>query len=420
MNSNKNDPISVEEIARRAKAASRILATISTTAKNVALEAMAKALIANTPEILAANERDMQSARENKTSDSLLDRLMLDKSRVESMAEALMEVAALADPVGEVVEGWKTPNGLLVNKVRVPMGVVGVIYEARPNVTVDATALALKAGNAVILRGGSLAMASNAALTRTISDAAEEAGIPSGSIQSLPTVDRESVGQMMKLDRYIDLLVPRGGKGLIGFVVANSTVPVLWAGAGNCHIYVHSDADFDMAEEIVVNAKVQRPGVCNAAETLLVHKDLSSSLLPRLVSSLQAHGVTVHGGPVSQKLSGVVPATETDWYTEYLDLEIAVKVVDSLEEAIAHINKYGTLHSEAIITKSYEAARVFMAEIDSAAVYVNASTRFTDGGQFGMGAEIGISTQKLHARGPMGLEALTSKKYIIFGSGQTR
>ncbi|MDP1808071.1 MAG: glutamate-5-semialdehyde dehydrogenase [Actinomycetota bacterium] len=411
---------SVEEIARRAKAASRVLATLPTGIKNGALKAMAQALPAHLPEILAANAQDMQAARAKGISDSLLDRLMLDEARVGAMSEALMEVAALPDPIGEVVKGWKVPNGLLINQVRVPMGVVGVVYEARPNVTVDATALAIKAGNAVILRGGSLAMASNLALTKIISEAAEKAGAPPASIQALPTADRESVDQLMKLDRYIDLLVPRGGKDLIKNVVANSTVPVLWAGAGNCHIYVHADADFDMAEEITINAKVQRPSVCNAAETLLVHRDLAGSLLPRLVSSLQAHGVTVHGCPTTQALPGVIPAVEEDWYTEYLGLEIAVKVVDSLGEAIDHINKYGTLHSEAIITKDYEAAKTFMAQIDSAAVYVNASTRFTDGAEFGMGAEIGISTQKLHARGPMGLTALTSKKYVIFGSGQVR
>ena len=411
---------SVEDIARRAKGASRALATLSTDVKNRALAAMSEALPVHMDGILAANARDMKAARDKGVNDSLLDRLMIDKARVGSMSAALLEVAALPDPVGEVVKGWKTPNGLRIEQVRVPMGVVGVIYEARPNVTVDATALALKAGNAVILRGGSLAMASNLALTKVISEAAEAAGAPRASIQALPTADRESVNRMIKLDRYIDLLVPRGGLELIETVVANSTVPVLWAGAGNCHVYVHADADFDMAEEITINAKVQRPGVCNAAETLLVHRDLVESLLPRLVSSLQAHGVTVHGCSTTQTLPGVVPAVDADWSTEYLGPEIAVKVVDSLANAIEHINTYGTLHSETIITKAYDAAQVFTAQVDSAAVYVNASTRFTDGGQFGMGAEIGISTQKLHARGPMGLTALTSKKYVIFGSGQIR
>lgn len=410
----------VEAIAAKAKEASRPLATLATDKKNQALRAMAEALRSNTDVVLAANEEDMKAGVDKGTSESLLDRLMLDEGRVRGMAESLLEVAALPDPVGEVVGGGKLPNGLVVQEVRVALGVVGVIFEARPNVTVDATALALKSGNAVILRGGSLAMASNLALTRIISDAADRAGIPDGAIQALPTADRASVNELMGLQRYVDLLVPRGGEELIKTVIANAKVPVLWAGAGNCHIYVHADADFDMAEEITINAKVQRPSVCNAAETLLVHRDLEESLLPRLVASLQAHGVTVHGDEATQRLPGVRPATEADWYKEYLDLEIAVKLVDSLEQAIDHINKYGTLHSEAIITTDYKAAKDFTEQVDAAAVYVNASTRFTDGGQFGMGAEIGISTQKLHARGPMGLTALTSKKYIIQGTGHIR
>ena len=410
----------VEAIAAKAKQASRPLATLATDIKNEALRAMAEALRSNTDAILAANEEDMKAGADRGIGESLLDRLMLDNDRIEGMAGSLLEVAALPDPVGEVVGGGRLPNGLVVQEVRVALGVVGVIYEARPNVTVDATALALKSGNAVILRGGSLAMASNLALTRIISDAADAAGIPDGAIQALPTADRESVNELMGLQRYVDLLVPRGGEELIKTVIANAKVPVLWAGAGNCHIYVHDDADFDMAEDITINAKVQRPGVCNAAESLLVHRDLEESLLPRLVASLQARGVTVHGDKATQKLAGVLPATEEDWYKEYLDLEIAVRLVDSLEGAIDHINKYGTLHSEAIITADYRAAKDFTEQVDAAVVYVNASTRFTDGGQFGMGAEIGISTQKLHARGPMGLTALTSKKYVIHGTGHIR
>lgn len=410
----------VVAIAKRAKEASRTLVALSTAVKNVALEAMAEALRLERAEILGANERDIKKAREQGVSEPLIDRLMLDEARINDMERALKEVAVLADPVGEVIRGWRVPSGLSINQVRVPLGVVGVIYEARPNVTVDATALALKSGNAVILRGGSLAMESNLALANIISNAAAESGVPGGAIQALPTADRESVNELMRLDRYLDIIVPRGGLDLINTVVANSTVPVLWAGAGNCHVYVHADADFEMAEDIVINAKVQRPSVCNAAETLLMHRDLAESLLPRLVSSLQAHGVEVFGCPTTQKLPGVTPATEDDWFTEFLDLKIAVKVVDSLEEAIAHINNYGTLHSEAIITNDYSVARAFTEQVDSAAVYVNASTRFTDGGQFGMGAEIGISTQKLHARGPMGLTALTSTKYVIYGNGQAR
>lgn len=410
----------VETIAAKAKQASRPLATLSTDIKNRALRAMADALRANSDRILAANAADMKAGAETGVTESLLDRLMLDEDRIEGMAGSLLEVAALPDPVGEVVGGGRLPNGLVVQEVRVALGVVGVIYEARPNVTVDATALALKSGNAVILRGGSLAMASNLTLTNIISDAASAAGIPEGAIQALPTADRASVNELMGLERYVDLLVPRGGEELIRTVIDNAKVPVLWAGAGNCHIYVHADADFDMAEDITINAKVQRPSVCNAAETLLVHRELEESLLPRLVASLQARGVTVYGDEATQRLAGVRPATEEDWHKEYLDLEIAVRLVDSLEGAIDHINKYGTLHSEAIITADYKAAKDFTEQVDAAAVYVNASTRFTDGGQFGMGAEIGISTQKLHARGPMGLTALTSKKYIVQGTGQVR
>lgn len=382
---------------------------------------MAEALIDNTDMIIEANAKDMAIAGEKGISDSLLDRLMLDNERVADMSQALRDLMALPDPVGEIIKGWKVPNGLLIKKTRVPLGVIGVIYEARPNVTVDATGLALKAGNAVILRGGSLALNSNLVLTEIIAGAATTVGIPQSAIQSLPTADRHSVNELMKMDKYLDLLVPRGGADLIKLVIETATVPVLWAGAGNCHVYVHKDADSEMAEKIVINAKVQRPSVCNAVETLLVHQGIAESFLPRLIESLENHGVTVYGCPRTKKLRPEVnKADEADWYREYLDLKIAVKVVDSLAEAINHINTYGTLHSEAIITRDYNAARKFTEEVDAAAVYVNASTRFTDGGQFGMGAEIGISTQKLHARGPMGLTALTSTKYIIEGNGHVR
>ncbi len=411
----------VEKIATSAKKASRSLVSISTDLKNRALDSMARALIDRADEILAANAEDMKTAKEKGTSESLLDRLSLTEERVEGIATALKELIALPDPVGQITEGWKIPNGLLIKQVRVPLGVVGVIYEARPNVTVDATGLALKAGNAVVLRGGSLALKSNLSLASVIAKAAEEEGIPKGSIQSIPTADRESVNELMKMDKYLDLLVPRGGEGLIKLVIDNSSVPVLWAGAGNCHIYVHSDADFDMAEAITINAKVQRPSVCNAAETLLIHKDAAKESLPGIIEALEDKGVTIYGCPVTKKMRPEVSvASEDDWYTEYLDLKIAVKVVDSLEEAIDHINTYGSLHSESIITKDYKAARKFTNDVDAAAVYVNASTRFTDGGEFGMGAEIGISTQKLHARGPMGLNSLTSTKYVIEGDGQIR
>ncbi len=411
----------VEKIAIRAKKASRSLVSVSSGLKDKALMSMSRALLDRADEILAANEKDMVAAREKGTSESLLDRLSLDEKRVAGMSDALNELIALQDPIGQITDGWKIPNGLLIKQVRVPLGVVGVIYEARPNVTVDATGIALKAGNAVILRGGSLALNSNIKLTEIIAKAAEEEGIPKGSIQSIPTADRDSVSELMKMDSYLDLIVPRGGKGLIKLVTDNSTVPVLWAGAGNCHIYVHSDADPKMAEAITLNAKVQRPSVCNAAETLLIHKDAASKVLPMIIDALLKKEVTIHGCPITKKMRPEVKiATEDDWYKEYLDLEIAVKVVDSLDEAIDHINTYGSLHSEAIITKDYKAARKFTNDVDAAAVYVNASTRFTDGGEFGMGAEIGISTQKLHSRGPMGLNSLTSTKYVIEGDGQIR
>lgn len=415
------NPQNVIEIAKRAKIASRSLVGMSTKIKNKALLAMAEALVRKRHLIIEANAKDMDLAREKGTGEALLDRLMLDNERVEEMAQALHDLVALPDPAGEVIKGWKIPNGLLIKQVRVPLGVVGVIYEARPNVTVDATGLALKAGNAVILRGGSLALNSNLALTEIIATAATDAGITDGAIQSLPTADRESVNELMKLDKYLDLLVPRGGEDLINLVIDCATVPVLWAGAGNCHVYAHSDADLEMTENIIINAKVQRPSVCNAAETFLIHQNIAQKFLPRILDQLERHGVVVYGCPRTKKIRPEVnDATESDWYKEYLDLKLAVKIVDSLDEAIDHINTYGTLHSESIVTGDYNAAKKFTEEVDAAAVYVNASTRFTDGGQFGMGAEIGISTQKLHARGPMGLTALTSTKYVIEGTGQIR
>lgn len=406
---------------KEAKEAAAVLAVASTKIKNQALNNISEALINYQDDILNANAVDLEQAKAKGVSESLFDRLMLNEARIKEMAVALEEIVALKDPVGEVIAGWQLPNGLKIYQTRVPLGVVAVIYEARPNVTVDASALALKAGNAVILRGGSLAAKSNAALVKIISQACQESGLPAAAVQAVADTNRAAVTELIKQDKYIDLVVPRGGPDLIKTVTENATVPVLFAGAGNCHIYVHCDADFDMAENIIINAKVQRPSVCNAVETVLVHQDLTDSLLPRLLESLEAQKVTVYGCPVTQSVSNKVkPATEEDWYTEYLDLKLAVKVVNSLEEAIKHINHYGTKHSEAIITKSYEATKKFQKEVDAAAVYVNASTRFTDGGQFGLGAEIGISTQKLHARGPMGLKALTSVKYIIEGDGQIR
>lgn len=409
------------ETAKKAKEAAAKLAVASTKVKNKALNKIGEALINHQDEILNANALDLKNAQEKGVSESLQDRLKLNEARIKEMAVALEEIVALKDPVGEIVSGWLLPNGLKVSQVRVPLGVVGVIYEARPNVTVDASALALKAGNAVILRGGSLAEHSNRVLVKIIAEACQQAGLPLTAVQAISSTERSSVLELIKLDRFVDLVVPRGGAELIKTVTENATVPVLFAGAGNCHIYIHLDADFDMAENIVINAKVQRPSVCNAVETVLVHSNLVDSFLPRLLESLEAQNVTVFGCPRTQEVSpNVKPATEADWFTEYLDLKLAVKVVDSLEEAINHINFYGTKHSEAIITKSYQAAKKFTQEVDAAAVYVNASTRFTDGGQFGLGAEIGISTQKLHARGPMGLKALTSVKYVIDGDGQIR
>jgi len=406
---------------RRAKEAAYVLAGLSAQVKDRALLAMARALEEREGEILAANEKDMAAGREKGLSRALLDRLLLNPARVREMADGLRAIAALPDPVGEVTSMWTRPNGLQIGRQRVPIGVIGIIYEARPNVTVDAAGLCLKTGNAVLLRGGSEAINSNAAITRVIAGAAEAEGIPAGAIQLVETTDREAVNVMLRMREYLDLLIPRGGAGLIRTVVENATVPVIETGVGNCHVYVDQDADPEMATNIVINAKTQRPGVCNAMETLLVHREIAPSWLPVVAARLTELGVELRGCPRSRELvPSMKEATEEDWATEYLDLILAVKVVDSLEEAIAHINRYGTKHSEAIVTKSYTRARQFLQQVDAAAVYVNASTRFTDGYQYGFGAEIGISTQKLHARGPMGLEALTTIKYVVYGSGQTR
>jgi glutamate-5-semialdehyde dehydrogenase len=411
----------IEELGAKAREAARRLGTVAAEAKNRALEEMAQALESRVEDILAANQEDLRAGRESGLSDALMDRLTLTDGRIKEMAAGLREVAALPDPVGEIVEGWKLPNGLEIQKVRVPLGVVGIIYEARPNVTVDAAGLCVKSGNAVILRGSSSAMHSNLILAEVISGAAGKAGLPEASIQLVPLADRESAKELMRLRDYVDVLIPRGGAGLIRTVVEESTVPVIETGVGNCHTYVDSSADLEMAERIVVNAKTQRPGVCNAMETMLVHEEVAAEFLPRAARALREKGVTLKGCARTREiLPDVDEATEEDWYTEYLDLILAVRVVPSLDEAIRHINTYGSKHSEAIVTFDYEAARRFIAEVDSADVYVNASTRFTDGGQFGLGAEIGISTQKLHARGPMSLRELTSTKFIIYGNGQVR
>ena len=411
----------VEELGARAVAAARELAVTTAETKNRGLEKMAGALTSSIPEILAANEEDRRAGQESGISGALLDRLTLTAQRVEEMARGLREVAALTDPVGEIVEGWNLSNGLEIRKVRVPMGVVGIIYEARPNVTVDAAALCVKSGNAVILRGSSSAINSNRVLAEIIARAAEGAGLPTGCIQLIPLTDRESARELMRLRGYVDVLIPRGGAGLIRAVVEESTVPVIETGVGNCHTFIDASADLEMAERIVVNAKTHRPGVCNAMETMLVHEALAAEFLPRAGRALEERGVRLRGCERTREiLPSVEAATEEDWYEEYLDLILAVRVVPSLDDAIDHINTYGSKHSEAIVTADLEAARRFTARVDSADVYVNASTRFTDGGQFGLGAEIGISTQKLHARGPMSLRELTSTKFIIYGDGQVR
>jgi glutamate-5-semialdehyde dehydrogenase len=382
---------------------------------------MAAALERNVELIVERNAVDLEAGRADGIASSLLDRLLLSESRVLEMAGGLREVAGLRDPVGEIIDGWRLPNGLLVEKVRVPLGVIGIIYEARPNVTVDAAGLCLKSGNAVILRGSSNAINSNSVLTDIISEAAERAGLPRDAIQLVRSTDREAAREMMRLRGAIDALIPRGGAGLIGTVVENSTIPVIETGTGNCHVYVDSIADLGMAEDIVINAKTQRPGVCNAAETLLVHADVAAEFLPRVAAGLTERGVVLRGDETTRALlSEAEPATEDDWYAEYLDLIMAVKVVESLDEAVAHIAKYGSGHSECIVTSDYAHGKAFVERVDSAAVYINASTRFTDGGQFGFGAEIGISTQKLHARGPMSLPELTSAKFVIYGEGQIR
>lgn len=407
--------------AETAHKAAGALGVVSAAVKNKALLAMADALLAKTDFIIEANDRDMQAARENGMKESMQDRLRLTPERIEGMAEGLRQVAALPDPVGNVIGGQTLANGLKITKVRVPLGVIGIIYEARPNVTADAIGLCLKSGNAVVLKGGSEAMQSNMAVAGVLTEAAEAAGIPQGAIQFIDTADRAAVTALIKLNDFVDVVIPRGGAGLIKAVVQNATVPVIETGSGVCHTYVDADADCAMARKIAFNAKVQRPSVCNAMETLLVHKDVAGKFLPQMLDEYFKAGVTVFGCQATQEFDErVQPATEEDWATEYGDLRLSVKIVESIDEALEHIAKYGTKHSECIVTEDYNAARKFQDCVDAAAVYVNASTRFTDGFEFGFGAEIGISTQKLHARGPMALPELTSYKFLINGSGQTR
>lgn len=411
----------VQAKAQAAKQAAAKLAVTSTAVKNAALLAMAAALEAQQSEILAANERDMTAAAAKGMKSSMLDRLKLTAERISGMADGLRQVAGLADPVGNVIDGKTLPNGLHITKIRVPLGVIGIIYEARPNVTADAAGLCLKSGNAVILKGGSEAMESNKTVAAILAQAAEGAGIPAGSIQFIDTSDRQAVQDLIHMNGLVDVVIPRGGAGLIQAVVRNASVPVIETGAGVCHTYVDKDADVDMAMKIAFNAKVQRPSVCNAMETLLVHKDIADKFLPMMLMMYNSSAVEIRGDEAVQEYSGQVhPVTEEDWSTEYGDLRLSVKIVDSIEEAMAHIAKYGTGHSECIVTDNYQAAQLFQYTVDAAAVYVNASTRFTDGNEFGFGAEIGISTQKLHARGPMALPELTSTKYLINGNGQVR
>ncbi|KXP06622.1 glutamate-5-semialdehyde dehydrogenase [Tsukamurella pseudospumae] len=405
----------VEEVARAARAASKQLITLTTEQKNAALHAAADALLANKDRILAANAEDVARARAAGTEESLIDRLALNAARVDGIASGLRQVAGLPDPIGNVLRGSTLPNGLELRQVAVPLGVVGIVYEARPNVTVDAFGLTLKSGNAVLLRGSSSAASSNAALVEVLRESLASSGIVPDAVALLSADSRASVTALIRARGLVDVVIPRGGAGLIAAVVRDATVPTIETGTGNCHVYVHASADLDMAERIVLNAKTRRPSVCNTAETVLVDAALKDSFLPRLLGTFQAEGVIVHGDE-----AGMIPATETDWADEYLSLDIAVKIVDGLDEAVEHIDRYGTGHTEAIVTDDLAAARAFTTRVDAAAVMVNASTAFTDGEQFGFGAEIGISTQKLHARGPMGLPELTSTKWIAWGDGHVR
>ena len=412
---------SVIDICERAAAAAPKVAALPGELKVKALRAMADALSNEADSLVSANAKDVEGARAAGTSSTVVDRLTLTEARLESMAQGLRQVADQNDPVGEVVEGWKRPNGLLIEKVRVPLGVVAVIYEARPNVTADVAGLCLKSGNACILRGSSIALASNHAIVDVLTRAAEKAGVPKDAIQLVPDAERSSAVVLMQAKDHVDLLVPRGGRALIKTMEEHATVPFIIDGDGNCHVYVDRSADPEMATGIVINAKTQRPSVCNAAETLLVHAELADKWVPQVLDRLSAAGVEVRGDARVRALwPDAVEATEEDWATEYLDLTLAVKVVDSLDDAIAHVNRWGTSNAEAIVTQDLSAARRFAAEVDSGSIFVNASTRFSDGGEFGYGAEIGISTQKLHARGPMGLRELTTTKYVVWGEGQIR
>ncbi|MBC8228028.1 glutamate-5-semialdehyde dehydrogenase [bacterium] len=407
--------------AKAAKVAARKLANVSSDVKSSALLMMADNILKSSDKLKEENQKDIKAAQEKELASALIDRLTLTDKRINEMADGLRQIAALPDPVGEVTKMWRRPNGLLIGKVRVPLGVVGIIYESRPNVTADAAGLCLKSGNAVVLRGGSEAIHSNIAIANILLEAAANAGLPDGCIQYIDVTNRQAVIEMLKLDEYIDVIVPRGGKELIRFVMEKSTIPVVKHEDGICHTYVDSDADLEMAENVCFNAKVQRPGTCNAMETLLVHESVAEKFLPLMCRKFAEAGVELRGCEKTREICpDVKPANEEDWRTEYLELILSIRVVSSLDEAIDHIMNYGSHHSDAIITNNYQKSQRFLQEVDSAAVYVNTSTRFTDGYQFGLGAEIGISTQKLHARGPMALEELTSYKFIVYGNGQLR
>lgn len=412
----------VEQLGANAKAVAVTLASASPKLKNDALAAIADALIARTDEIIKANAVDLENAVKNNMSKAMQDRLLLNSDRIKGIADGVRKLISLDEVVGMVDEGFVRPNGLRIRKTRVPLGVIGIIFESRPNVTVDAATLCLKAGNCVILRGGKEAFSSNVCLTNIMRDAVAAAGLPADVVQLVQDTTRESSNQLMKLSQYLDVLIPRGGAGLINAVAQNATVPVIRTGTGNCHVFVDESADLEMAVNIVDNGKTQRPSVCNAVESVLIHRAVAEKFLPMMKAKLDEHNVTLHGDANTQNILGecVLPANEDDYANEYLDYQLAVKIVENVDEAIAHIGQYGTNHSECIVTKSLDNANRFQREVDAAAVYVNASTRFTDGGEFGFGAEIGISTQKLHARGPMGLMELTTVKYLIDGDGQIR
>jgi glutamate-5-semialdehyde dehydrogenase len=409
------------QLAQEAQAASRIMAQLSATAKNALLRRMAEALEAGTAQLIEANARDLANGRDKGLSAAMLDRLRLDEQRVAAMADGLREVAELPDPVGEISDMRRRPSGIEVGRMRIPLGVIGIIYESRPNVTADAAGLCLKSGNAVVLRGGSEAIHSNLAIAGLLKKTLTDLDLPSAALQIVPITDRAAITELLKLEDCIDLIIPRGGEGLIRFVSENSRIPVIKHYKGVCHTFVDAGADLDMAERICVNAKVQRPGVCNAMETLLVHKETAAAFLPRIAQTLRGHGVELRGCPESCRLAeGIKPAGEEDWGAEFLDLILAVKVVDDMAAAIEHIQRYGSLHTDVIVTRDYANANRFLREVNSSVVMVNASSRFSDGNQFGLGAEIGISTTKLHSFGPMGLEDLTTRKFIVLGGGEVR